>query len=55
MNNSDLTQEEKIILALKYQIVKNIHPNIPNEMKLKIIGNMENNAIKIEKKLYTVF
>ena len=64
MNNSDLTEVEKIMFALKYQIFTKyttlfaeveLSNKIPNEMKLKIIGNMENNVIKIKKqsKVYT--
>ena len=65
MNNSDLTEVEKIMFALKYQIFTKyttlfaeveLSNKIPNEMKLKIIGNIENNVIKIKKqqpKVYT--
>ena len=55
LKNKDLTEEEKIKLALKYQIfTKNTSlfaevsftEKITEEMKLKIIGDKENNVIK---------
>ena len=58
MTNSNLTEVEKIIFALKYQIFTKyttlfaeveLSNKIPNKMKLKIIGDMENNVIKFKK------
>ena len=58
MNNSNLDDEEKIKLALKYQIfTKNtslfaeieLSDKISKEMKEEIIGNKENNKIEIKK------
>ena len=57
LNNKDLSEEEKLKLALKYQILtKNtslfaeieLSEKITEEMKLKIIGDKENNIIKIK-------
>ena len=58
LNNSNLDDEEKIKLALKYQIfTKNtslfaeieLSDKISKEMKEEIIGNKENNKIEIKK------
>ena len=55
INNSDLSNEEKIKLALKYQIFTNetslfaeveLSEKVSKEMKLKIIGDKDNNIIK---------
>ena len=59
LNNKDIIQEEKLKLALKYQIFTNdtslfaeveLSEKIPEEMKLKIIGDKENNVIKQSRK-----
>ena len=62
LNNKDLTQDEKLKLALKYQIFTKdtslfaeveLSDKISEEMKLKIIGDKENNVIKqIRKRNY---
>ena len=55
MNNSNLEKEEKIKLALKYQILIDdtslfaeieLSEKISEEMKSKIIGNKKDNIIK---------
>ena len=55
LNNKNLTNDEKLNLALKYQIFTDytslfaqveLSDKINEEMKLKIIGNKENNVIK---------
>jgi len=61
LNNSDLSKEEKIKLALKYQIFTNdtslfaeveLSENISKEMKSKIIGDKKNNIILKPKPIY---
>ena len=58
LNNKDLSEEEKIKLAIKYQIFTEytslfaeieLSEKITKEMKLQIIGDMENNVIKKER------
>lgn len=55
MNNKDLTKDEKLNLALKYQIFTEdtslfaeleFSEKITEEMKLKVLGDKENNVIK---------
>ena len=55
LNNKDLSEEEILKLSLKYQILNNntslfaeveLSNKITEEMKLKIIGDKENNVIK---------
>ena len=61
LNNKELTQDEKLKLALKYQIFTKdtslfaeveLSEKISDEMKLKIIGDKENNVIKQLRKKY---
>ena len=61
LNNKDLSEDEKIKLALKYQILTRntslfaeveLSDKITEEMKLKIIGDKENNVIKQIRKQY---
>ena len=55
LNNKDISEDEKLKIALKYQIFTNntslyaeieLSEKISEEMKLKIIGDKENNFIK---------
>ena len=59
MNNKDLTKDKKLNLALKYQIFTEdtslfaeleFSEKITEEMKLKVLGDKENNVIKQIKK-----
>ena len=59
LNNSNLSKEEKIKLALKYQIFTNdtslfakveLSDNVSKEMKSKILGDKKNNRISIFKR-----